>query len=128
MSYDADQFVEAMGIPTLKINGRTYRGRIISFEEWSEWEPRLLKLMKKELTVQQTRLLIYQLANAIYHKPFWKIWERSPGWQVLQLPLAAQMEALQDFAHSQGKANRNMASRTLGRRSRLADEEGNKSE
>lgn len=102
--FDADQYIEALEPPVFKYGGRIYRGRILSMEDWVRFAPRLQKAARKELSHLDYQVLIWQLARAIFPRPWWKVWERSVGSILLKLPIKVREAAVQDFLEPQGRA------------------------
>lgn len=103
MAFDADQYLEALQPPTYTHGGRTYVGRILSFEEWVRLAPDLKRAAKGEMDYLGLRLFARRVCAAMFPRPWWK-----PGPSVaslvLSLPLAAQRDALADFFRSQARA------------------------
>jgi hypothetical protein len=99
--FDAD----AGELPQLKVRGRIYTGRLISFDALAKYEPGLLKLGREELSSAELRLLVFRFFRETFPSPWWKVWDKSVAWHVIKLPLKKQMEAFFHFFHLQRKAN-----------------------
>lgn len=101
MAFDAAAYLEALDPPTITLphpffrqKTKTYRGRILSIEEWIGFEPRFAKWEADELTRAEVRELIEDYLDAV----------GLPAYRILQLPEAAIAEAMKDFLASQARA------------------------
>lgn len=104
-AFNADQYLEAIEPPTLTVHGKTYRGKILSHDEWMRFAPDLEALARHKLDYRQTRLLIARLAYAMFPPSrWWRVWERSGAHHLLNLPFQAQMDAMKGFLKSQSQA------------------------
>jgi hypothetical protein len=104
VNFNADAYLDAMERPSFTIGGRTHQGRILSFDEWLEFEPRMRAAVAGELGPNDLRLLVYQFVRRLFPKPWWRFWSRSVAWHLLSLPLEAQMKAVESFIRSQVRA------------------------
>lgn len=112
--FDADEYLEALNPPVFKYGGRTYRGRILSEEEFLRFAPQLQAVARKKISYLEYRVLVWQIGRAIFPKPWWKVWERSVGSILLKLPAKVREAALRDFLEPQGAAMGLQASPTPG--------------
>lgn len=99
--FDAD----AGDLPQLKVGGRIYTGRLISFDALEKYEDPLVRAARGELGKQERRLLVFRFFREVFPSPWWKVWETSVAWAVLKLPLMKQMEVFFHFFHHQQRAN-----------------------
>lgn len=107
--FDADAFDVELGAPRLKIDGRHYTGRILSFEEFAPFEKRSLALDDPE---QQKDRAAWELAFRALARdylrtvfpapPWWALWRRDPVPRMLRHP--GLLGALQDFFVIQARA------------------------
>ena len=90
MKINAEAYVEAVKPPEfIAQNGKTYIGRLLSFDQMVKLEPKLRKLNKKEIlksNLKEQFDTIRAVTNVIFPKPKWKIWERSCSYWLMKLP------------------------------------------
>jgi hypothetical protein len=111
MAFDADAYLAALEPPTYMVGGRLHQGRLLSFDEWTAWFPRMKALMERKLSFEQTRQFLRDLTNAFFSPPAPKGWRRlfhrakdhPVTVSLLGLPLQAQMDAVRDFMRLQAK-------------------------
>lgn len=100
---DAD--ADVGDLPQLKVGGRIYTGRLISFDALVKYEPAMVKWGREELSHAEIRALVFRFFREVFPSPWWKLWEKSVAWAVLKLPLKKQMEVFFHFFHLQRRAN-----------------------
>lgn len=104
MAFDADEMLQGLEPPTITVGGRTYRGRLLSLEEWAPFEPDIRRAMQREMDVAELREFLRRYVDTIFPRPWWAALSRPRmSSVVLALPLKVQMEALRDFLACQGR-------------------------
>lgn len=108
--FDADAYQAAMSPPTLHLNGRLLTGRLLSLDEYLQFADRLSSagagLAGDGNTVadgRRFRQLVRDLTRMIYGRgrPWWAVWRRTIADELLEKPVAVQLEALKSFSKSQ---------------------------
>lgn len=69
--FDAAEYVEALEPPILKIAGRTYRGRLLSMDEWIPFEPRTMRVANQEADWPEARAWIRDFTDATFPPRVW---------------------------------------------------------
>lgn len=111
MAFNADAWLEANRPPEFTSGGRTYRGRILSTEEWLElhgWKA----VLSEQPTMIGTRYLLRKAITSWFPAPWWlrPLAFFAPGWfnpayrAFRRLPDKAQQDMLADFSESQRNA------------------------
>lgn len=106
--FDGDAYLEALKLPTFRLGGRTYTGRLLGFDEWAEFNQRLTGAGAgvsgdKVVDPRRFRGLITDLTKRIYGRgrPWWAFWRPTIAERLVAAPLALQVEALKSFCKSQ---------------------------
>lgn len=115
--FDADAFDVELGAPQLKIGGRLYVGRILSFEEFAPFEKRSMELddpdRQKDRTAWEAAfkaLARDYLREVFPPPPWWAVWRRDPvPTMVTHLGL---LKALKSFFETQARALKMMVGAT----------------
>lgn len=110
--FNADAFVGELGAPQLKLDGRTYVGRILSFEEFAPFEERSNALDAPTRTRDERWRAEFQAFAADYLRtifprpPWWHFWWRDPVPRMLAHP--GLLAGLTDFFGIQARALQKM--------------------
>lgn len=106
--FDGDAYLAALRRPTLTLGGRTYTGRLLSFDEWAQFSHRLTGegagiRGNSIVDARRFRALVRDLTTTIYGRgrPWWALWRPTVAQQLLAAPLAVQLAALTSFSKSQ---------------------------
>lgn len=98
MVFDADDVLRALEPPRFHWRGRTYTGRLLSYEEWLG-HTRAFERVAPDDRVAERRA-VQAFLRAVFPRPWWAPWRRSVAAIVGRLPRAAQLEALLSFCSS----------------------------
>lgn len=114
MRFDADAYLKALELPVFTAGGRSFTGRLLSFEEWVALEGRLSSWRAGALNYAQIKRLLRDLMDAMFPPPppppLWRRLflrekrEGSAADELERLPMPVQLEAIKDFIDSQGNA------------------------
>lgn len=99
-----DPLVDALTPPQVTIQGRTYVGRLLSFEQWAPFAPLFEQMAQGQLESHETMALLRLYLRKVFPWRPWYWWQRDPVRQILTQPLSIQLEALADFLGCQGRA------------------------
>jgi hypothetical protein len=109
--FDGDAFLEALRQPALRLEGRTYVGRLLSFEEWGRFAHRFTPTAAGVagdvvLDARRFRRLVRDIVTAVFGRgrPWWAVWRPTVAQRLLRQPMAVQVEALKSFSQSQTAA------------------------
>lgn len=108
--FDADAFDVELGAPRLKIGGRTYVGRILSFEEFAPFEKRSMALddpAPRQEHPERWKAEFHALAadylrTVFPAPPWWQFWRQDPVPQMLAHH--GLLQGLKDFFEIQARA------------------------
>lgn len=109
MSFDADAYLDSLQPPEIKLGGKTYKGRLLSLEEWMPFEPRLQAVASEKATVEEIRGVIKDFCDAVFPVPLLDLLNfrrKTVGEQVVALPPAALLKAAAYFFECQARAMR----------------------
>lgn len=110
--FDADSYLEALAPPRLKLGGREYVGRLLSFEEWlglAERTGAAVASLSRGGTPApgeylRFRATIRELFDAIFPRPWWALWRPRVSALLMRQPLHVQIDAVRSFCQSQARA------------------------
>ena len=112
VGFVAEEYAAAFVPPTLTIGGRTYVGVLVSADTWWAIEPRINRLRGSDATRQELGVLVRDMTNLSFPRPWWQFW-RPRVWTLLRrLPWAAQLEAAASFMVAQALAQLGTPGRT----------------
>lgn len=108
VEFDGDAYLAALTLPTLKLGGRVYTGRLLGFEEYLAFRERLTGPAAgiagdSLVSPQKFSRLVRDLTTAIFGRgrPWWMLWRPTLAAQLVALPFPLQVEALKSFSQSQ---------------------------
>lgn len=101
--FDAREYLATFEVPVfIAPNGRRYEGRILSADEWAPLQAKLKNV--ENVRWPELQRVLFELTDAIFPKPRWRIWERSVRDWLKRLPPVGQMRAVWSFMQSQASA------------------------
>lgn len=110
--FDADQYLESLKPPEIKLQGKVYKGRLLSLEEWLPFEQTLgaFKTVKENGNAVQDlaamKSVIRKFCEVVFPTPFWQIFnpfKKTVAEMVIALPPAVMFKATRDFFESQAR-------------------------
>lgn len=109
--FDGDAFLESLRLPAVKLDGRTYTGRLLSIPEWMRFCARLSEDgagVKGDEIVDEHRFrtLLLDLTRLVFGRgrPWWAFWRPTIAERIVAQSPAFQIAALQSFCRSQTEA------------------------
>ena len=106
MRFDADELLSALERPSLKIGGRTYTGRLLSFVEFLPLEGLLQKAIAEGWGAPEFKRLILEYCRLAFPRPWWAFWRPRLGRVLLRQPPRIVVEAIKAFFACQKEATR----------------------
>jgi len=103
MRFDADELKESLEVPEIQLEGRTYRGRVLSFMEYVAFEDELRAAAAGKLDSYQLSWLIRRYCAKVFGPPWWMFWKPSVGKVLLRQPTIVQVEAMRNFFGCQAR-------------------------
>ena len=108
MAIDVDLYLESLEPPIITIGGKTYRGRLLSLEEWLPFESQFQKIgdVAGVIQLKAIRDLIRDYCMVAFPVTIWQALNprRKPiAFQILALPPAAMIKVMKDFFVSQAR-------------------------
>lgn len=106
--YNADEFLQALEPPTIRLRGKTYQGRILDIHAWERFQMRedMQAIQSEEATLRQAYEAVYAFAELAFPRPLWRrlpFVKWVPDW-LIALPPKALLDAASDFFASQARA------------------------
>lgn len=101
--FNADVPFESVRPPEFTLGGRTYVGVFLSHSEWTHWSRRFVTAHEDGRPFVLARFY-YELTDACFPRPWWRVWSARVADLVASLPLVVQLQAVEDFCSSQAIA------------------------
>lgn len=109
--FDGDAYLAALRRPALKLDGITFVGRNLSFEEWSRFSHRFTPggagvQGNAVIDARRFQRLVHDVVSVVFGRgrPWWQVWRPTIAARLLRQPMAVQVEALKSFSRSQTEA------------------------
>lgn len=108
---DGDAYLAALKRPALKLEGRLFVGRVLSFEEWAKFAERFTPngagIRGNEVKdVARFRALVRDVITLGFGlgRPWWAFWQPTLAQRMARQPMGLQVEFLNSFSRSQAEA------------------------
>lgn len=108
---DGDAYLAALKRPALKLEGRVFVGRVLSFEEWAVFAERFTPagagVRGNDVhDVRRFRALVRDVITVGYGagRPWWAFWQPTIAQRMARQPMSLQVEFLNSFSRSQADA------------------------
>lgn len=109
--FDGDAYLESLRLPAVKLDGRTYYGRLLSLPEWVRFSARLTAPAagvsgNDIVDPDRFRALMLDLVRLVFGRgrPWWAFWRPTLAERIVAQSPAFQIAALQSFSRSQTEA------------------------
>lgn len=108
MAVDIDVYLDSLSPPEITINGKTFKGRLLSLPEWLPFEKQFANLGEGDALAQFKVLqnLIQSFCDLAFPSPFWQLFNfryKTVAQQILALPPSAMIKVMRDFFASQAR-------------------------
>lgn len=105
-SFDADAYLEALGPPVVKLEGQVHTGRMLSIEEWTPFEKRMLAIQQGTASQEEIQRFIKDYCDVAFMASWRQLlnpFRKTVAEKVLRLPPAALMKVAHYFFECQAR-------------------------
>lgn len=102
--FDADELRESLEAPEVKLEGKVYRGRILSYMEFQQFQDELRKAAAGELDDYAFEWFLRRYCAKVFGPPWWMFWKPSVAKVLLRQPPKVVEEAVLHFFDCQARA------------------------
>jgi hypothetical protein len=98
--FDADAYRAALELPTVKMDGRVYTGRLLSHQEWMRYQPTFERWRAGQASEAEMQVAMYGVLRAAFPRNPVLWWKPDPVKKILALDPRTLEAWLEDFFKS----------------------------